>query len=308
MSDFWSRLGRRTYRRLRVYGRATKLSSHLVWQRIKGGEILLYSSALSFSALLTMIPLLLLSASAVGILLSSSEMAVQQLNAVLDTMFPPQPFATSIKDSILFLVSDLIRYRASLGVVGVVVLLVTATFVFDIVRTILHKVYGLKRKRNVLVSFLHDVFFVFVAFVLLIGTNLAIWTVSVVGEMLADIPALSQLAIPEVAHAIPTTIVFLVTAIMFYIIYGHITDTKPPRAAAVVSTITMTVLWVISGKLFSIYLAGFSAIGSIYGPYAFLLVLLLWIYYSSVIFVLGGIVGQAYWETLYATTHERARG
>ncbi len=92
---------------------------------------------------------------------------------------------------------------------------------------------------------------------------------------------------------------------MFYIIYGHITDTKPPRAAAIVSTITMTALWVISGKLFSFYLGGFSAIGSIYGPYAFLLVLLLWIYYSSVIFVLGGIVGQAYWETLYATTHEK---
>ncbi|MGB5874409.1 MAG: hypothetical protein WBH56_11860, partial [Bacteroidota bacterium] len=121
MPSFWTRLVRRTYRRLRIYGHAAKLSSHLVWQRIKGGEILLFSSALAFSALLTMIPLLLLSASAVGIMLSSSEMAVHQLNAVLDTMFPPQPFAVSIKDSILFLVSDLIRYRASLGVVGVVV-------------------------------------------------------------------------------------------------------------------------------------------------------------------------------------------
>jgi membrane protein len=305
MSTKLSRFFRRLYRRLRVYGRAGQLSSHLIWQRIKGGEILLFSSALAFSALLTMIPLLLLSASAVGILLSSSEMAVQQLNAVLDTMFPPQPFAVSIKDSILFLVSDLIRYRASLGVVGVVVLLVTATFVFDIVRTILHKVYGLPRKRNVVASFLHDVFFVFVAFVLLIATNLAIWMVSVVGEMMVDIPGVSELAIPEIANAIPTTIVFLVTAIMFYIIYGHITDTKPPRAAAVVSTFTMTALWVISGKVFSLYLGGFSAIGSIYGPYAFLLVLLLWIYYSSVIFVMGGIVGQAYWETLYATTHDQ---
>ena len=222
----------------------------------------MFSSALAFSALLTMIPLLLLSASAVGILLSSSEMAVQQMNAVLDTMFPPQPFASNIKDSILFLVSDLIRYRASLCVVGVVVLLVTATFVFDIVRTILHKVYGLKRKRNVLVSFLHDVFFVFVAFILLIATHLAIWTVSIVAEMMSDIPALNGLALSEIGRAVPTGIVFLVTAVMFYIIYGHITDTKPPRAAAMVSTITMTVLWVISGKLFSLYLSGFSAIGT----------------------------------------------
>jgi membrane protein len=48
--------------------------------------------------------------------------------------------------------------------------------------------------------------------------------------------------------------------------------------------------------LFAIYLSEFSAISKIYGPYAFILVLLVWIYYSSIIFVFGGIVGQVYWE------------
>ncbi len=47
---------------------------------------------------------------------------------------------------------------------------------------------------------------------------------------------------------------------------------------------------------FALYLSQFSAIGTIYGPYAFILVLLIWIYYSSIIFVIGAIVGQAYWE------------
>jgi uncharacterized BrkB/YihY/UPF0761 family membrane protein len=39
-----------------------------------------------------------------------------------------------------------------------------------------------------------------------------------------------------------------------------------------------------------------SAIGKIYGGYAFIVVLMFWIYYSCIVFVLGGIVGQAYWE------------
>ncbi len=59
---------------------------------------------------------------------------------------------------------------------------------------------------------------------------------------------------------------------------------------------TTTVLWIISGRLFAVYLADCSTIGTIYGPYAFLLVLLFWIYYSSLMFVFGGIVGQVYWE------------
>ena len=78
--------------------------------------------------------------------------------------------------------------------------------------------------------------------------------------------------------------------------YRFIPDTRPPRAAGIISTVTSTLLWVISGKLFAVYLANFSAIGKIYGPYAFLLVLLFWIYYSSLVFVLGAIIGQVYWE------------
>ena len=49
-----------------------------------------------------------------------------------------------------------------------------------------------------------------------------------------------------------------------------------------------------------------SAISTIYGPYAFLLVLLFWIYYSSLIFVFGAIVGQVHWERLRRLREEAA--
>ena len=293
---------------MRVFGRIAGASARVVWRKLKRGDILVYSSALAFSILLTMVPMLLLSASAVGIALSSSDMAVQQLNAVLDTVFPPQPFSASIKESILNVVSDLIRYRTSIGLIGVGVLLVTASFVFDIVRTILHKIYGLRRRRNLFVSFLHDLGFVFVAFVLLFATNMVLWVVSWIRHATEGYPAAWNFMGLDLVHAIPTTIVFVVTALMFFIIYGYITDVRPPRTAAIVSTVTTTFLWVVSGRLFSLYLSSFSAIGTIYGPYAFLLVLLLWVYYSCLVFILGGMVGQAYWETLHSYTKEETTG
>ena len=70
-----------------------------------------------------MIPLLLISASALGILLRSSEQGCGKLEAVLATVFPEQPFATSIKQSILQMVTDIVSYRASLGIVGFAVLI-----------------------------------------------------------------------------------------------------------------------------------------------------------------------------------------
>jgi membrane protein len=261
-------------------------------------DILFLASGIAFNGILTMIPLMLLTASALGVFLNSSELGVRQLNEILDAVFPPQPFATSIKESILTVISDIVRYRTSLGLFGVLVLIWTATSLFDALRSALHKIYRLPKTRSLITSIIHDVGFVFLAFVLFIGSNFAIWFVSLLERVALSVPALAALNLKSLGQSLPTAIVIALTAIMFYIIYRHIPDSKPPKAAAIISTITTTILWVISGKLFAIYLSSFSAIGKIYGPYAFILVLLIWIYYSSIIFVIGGIFGQVYWERL----------
>jgi membrane protein len=140
--------------------------------------------------------------------------------------------------------------------------------------------------------------FVFLAFILFIASNLSIWIYTFLKNTVAGTPALRQLRIQTIEEAAPTVIVIVLTAFMFYVIYGHMTDSKPPRAAAAISTFSATFLWVISAKLFAVYLSDYSVIGSIYGPYAFLVVFLLWVYYSSILFVLGGIIGQVHWERL----------
>lgn len=265
-------------------------------RKVREDDILFLASGLAFNGILTMIPLMLLSASAIGVFLNSSDLGVQQLNEILDTVFPPQPFATSIKESIITVIMDIIRYRTSLGLFGAVVLIWTGTSLFDALRSVLHTIYGIKKTRGVIRSLIHHIGFVFLLFLLFLATNISLWLVSLLEQIALNIPALAKLEIHWVTDTIPTVVVVLLTGCMFYIIYRYITDTQPPKMAALISTLTSTIVWVISGKLFALYLSSFSAIGKIYGPYAFILVLLIWTYYSSVIFVFGGIVGQLYWE------------
>lgn len=293
--------------KLRQYSQAALRALPTLWPKTKEIDILMYSSALAFSVLLTVVPLLLLSASAIGIVFSSSE-TVTQLKAILDAAVPPQPFAANIKDSILNAVTDLAAYRTSLGLVGFVFLTFTASFLFDIVRTVLHKIYRIPRKRGLIASFLHDLGFVFLAFVLLIASNLAVWVVRLLEGALQEYPEIYRRILPEFLETLPVSVVILLTAVMFYIIYRFLTDTKPPRAAAIASTVTMTALWLVAGKIFSVYLTRFSLIGSLYGPYAFILVLLLWVYYSGMAFVFGAIVGEAFWEQLRRLESEQEGG
>jgi len=293
--------------KVRRYSRAALGAIPTLWSKTREIDILMYSSALAFSVLLTVVPLLLLSASAIGILFSSAE-TVTQLKAILDAAVPPQPFAANIKDSILNAVTDLAAYRTSLGLVGFVFLTFTASFLFDIVRTVLHKIYRIPRTRGLIASFLHDLGFVFLAFVLLIASNLAVWVVRLLEGALREYPEIYRRILPEFLETLPVSVVILLTAVMFFVIYRFLTDTKPPRAAAIASTVTMTVLWLAAGKIFSVYLTRFSLIGSLYGPYAFILVLLLWVYYSGMAFVFGAIVGEAFWEQLRRLTSEEEGG
>jgi membrane protein len=259
-------------------------------------DILFLASGLAFNGILTMIALLLLAASGIGWFLNSSAAGVAQMNEILNAIFPPQPFATSIKESILTFVSDIVAYRSSIGIFGVLVLLWTAMSLFDALRSVLHRVYALKRTQSLFMSLAHDVGFVVLALVLFVASNLSIWVFTVIEHLAMKTPALQPLMVSGLNRTIPTIIVILLTTVMFYIVYRFMTDTKPPRTAAIISTVTTTLLWVVSGKLFALYLTHVSAIGKLYGGYAFILVLLFWIYYSCIVFVFGGMVGQAYWE------------
>ncbi len=285
-------LAGRTVIFVRVLGEYVSAIAHRVYDL----DILFLASGLAFNGVLTLIPLMMLLASVLGFLLNSSTEGVKGLSDLLNAIFPPEPCATNIKQSILTLLHDIVDYRKSLGLFGILVLGWTATSLFDALRTALHRVYYIKKTKGLFAGFLHELGFLLLSFVLFTATNLAVWVFSAIKESTFNYPILKSFAFPGLDYAIPTVAITWVTAVMFFVIYRYMTDTKPPRRAALISTVTTTVLWVLSGKIFGVYLARFSAIGTLYGPYAFILVVLFWIYYSSLIFIFGGIVGQVYWE------------
>jgi membrane protein len=267
-----------------------------IWRKLLEDDVLFLASGLAFNGIFTMIPMLFLSAAAIGAFVNSYSLGMTQVNEILDAAFPPQPFAQQIREAIGSMVADIVTYRRSIGLVGLGVLVWTGTSMFDALRSALHRIYELKRTRGLLASFIHDIGFMTVAFILFLGVNFALWVYTILKPIAQQFPILATLVNTQFTQTLPTMIIVLLTAVMFYIIFRYITDVKPPREAAIISSFTTTVLWIIGGRAFAVYISNWSIIGRIYGPYAFMLVLLLWIYISSLLFVFGGIVGQVYWE------------
>lgn len=267
-----------------------------IYNRTHDEKLTLLASGIAFNGILCMIPLVLLFTSFLGIVLDSSELAVQRVEEALTAVFPNQPYAQNIKQAIKQAVGDIILYRTSFGLVGAAVLIWTGTSLFSAIRNALHTVFHVTSTKNLFISILEDIVWVFSAGLLFIALNFLTWMSSIIDTLLALLPPIRDLELGALTTTLPKFAQVALTLLMFFIVYRFIPDIKPPSRAAWLAAITTTALWELAAAVFGWYLAEFHSFSKLYGAYAFLLVLLVWVYYSAFVFVLGGIVGQLYRE------------
>ena len=267
-----------------------------IYRKFFDDEILFLSSGLAFDVLLCLLPLVLLLTSAVGIFLVSSDVALQRIDIVLDTIFPMGPYGAQIRESIKDIVADIIAYRTSVGILGILVLIWTTTWLFGGIRSVLHRVYRTKDPGSILIGTLRDMLSVIMIGVLFVVTNSLTWVYSVFERLLVPLLETSAPLGTTIANLTSPVISFVLTTLMFYIAYRFIPNEMPPPRVALISAVTTGIFWELAGRAFSLYLSEFRPFAKIYGTYAFLVVTLIWVYYSSFMFVIGGEVGQLYRE------------
>ena len=267
-----------------------------IFKRVHDDELALIASGIAFNGILCSLPLFLLFTSLLGVLLRNSTLALQHIGEVVDAVFPGELSALKIKDMLKQVVGDIIAYRTSFGLFGAVVLVWTGTSLFSAIRSALRHVYRIKFSKNLVVSVLEDIAWVFVAGALFIALNFVTWIYSLAQLLIRALPGLSNIDLGIFGATIPVVASFAVTLLMFFIVYRFIPDVRPPSIIAWISALTSAVQWTVAARLFGWYLSESHSFSKLYGTYAFFLVLLVWIYYSSFVFVVGGIVGQLFRE------------
>ena len=63
-----------------------------------------------------------------------------------------------------------------------------------------------------------------------------------------------------------------------------------------ISAFWAALLWELAKKLFGFYIFHFASLNKIYGAYVFVIIAAFWIYYSSIIFIIGAEIGQLFRE------------
>ncbi|MBV8729933.1 MAG: YihY/virulence factor BrkB family protein [Acidobacteriia bacterium] len=239
-------------------------------------------AALSFYTMFSMAPLLVISISIAG-LVFGREAAQGQILWQIQNLVGPDGAKT---------IQTILQNTSSTSsgvvatVIGLVVLLFGASGVFGELRDSLNAVWGVKTPISGIAGFIRYRFFSFtlvlgIGFVLLVSLLLSA-ALAAAGKYFG-----SFLPVPEfVLQALNLLLSFLGITILFALLYKIVPDFPIAWSDVWIGAAVTSLLFSIGKLLIGLYL-GKASVGSAYGAAGSLVILMVWIYYSSQIFFLG---------------------
>jgi membrane protein len=270
--------------KLTQWRKGLKKKLHLPWgvlTKFNDDHGFFLSSGITFNLLICLIPFILLLLALLGTYLYSFREVLNHIRHYLENAFP------SLDPKIMNNILRIIRDRKIVGGVGIVGLVWTSTWVFSSLRTALNIVFQVETGRGILRGKGIDLFMV-----LLAGTFLLISMVFTSGVTFVQgyrfSPFLNMM--PIIRFILKYLIPFFFTFWMCFLIYKIIPDKKIRFKTALQAALFTSVLWEVSKQLFGWYVLHLGRFSILYGSLSTVAIFFLWIYYSSVILLLGGEV------------------
>ena len=263
--------------------------------RVSSHHVFLLAGGLSFSIFICIIPLVLIIFAALGILFKEPSI-IRELNAFIDRVIPYPNYAADVKAFITARVEEFTVYKSVAGIIGAVGVFFASSGLFSSMRTILNMVFRVRREELIFIGKLRDFGLVLLVLAFFLLSIMFIPALSIVKQLSTRIDVLNSFQLSFLERMVLTAVSFVIIMLVFFVIYLLVPRTRQKMKVLLVSSISASLLWHVAERLFGYYISHFLTIRIIYGTYAFLIVVAFWIYYTSLIFILGAEIGQLYRE------------
>jgi membrane protein len=268
-----------------------------LWHKSYEADILFLASGLAFNVLICLVPTLLLLFYLVGTWLQAEE-ANRLLNGILHMVFPNQPHAVAIREAISTVLGEIFTHSTSFGLISIAVLITTAASLFSSLRSVLNRMFQIQSQRHFFISYLVDLLLVLTMTLMILGVTTLNWVYRGLKSFQEFYP-LAKVRESEsfwFLGAFPEFTSIGIIFVLCFLLYMYVPERFIPRRTALISAFTTTLIWELSSRAFAWYLSTLTSFNKLYGAYAFILVLMLWVFYSCAIFVFGAAMGQVLQE------------
>jgi membrane protein len=271
---------------------SSKLSG---WDKVRGGAHLLWhickkfgedhgfflSSGITFNLLICFVPLMLLLLALVGTYLYSDREVLNHLRRSIESAVP------ALDPRIMKNIMTIIRDRKIVGVLGIGGLIWTSTWVFSSLRIALNLILQAEKERGILRGKVVDLLMVVLAG-LFLWMSMTLTSSITILQGYRISPSLGVGVILRLAlkYVLP----FFFTFWMAFFTYEIIPNRKIHFRTAFYAALFTSIMWEVAKQLFGWYVLHLGRFSILYGSLGTLAIFFIWIYYSSVILLLGGEV------------------
>lgn len=263
-----------------------------VYKKADQDKIFFMAGAIAFNILVATVPLILAALGVAGLILQRRYGVGAEEPLVRYILGALPPVSAEFNNQVREFMRGLLEQSSGFVGIGTIIFAWLATRLIGTLRTALREIFDIQQDRGIVAGKIFDIKMVGVA-----GTLLAInaaltvmlnivaqYGYSVLGIGPNQVQILNQIYLQAGA--------FLSIWFMFLLIYRYLPARRIQWRTALVSA-TFTAVFVELLKLvFAWYVTTFADYRSAYANLANLFVLILWVYYSAVIFIMGGEVGQ----------------
>ena len=258
------------------------------------------ATGLAFNLLLYFIPLALLMISLLGYTFLESERAMAEVQSVVRRFLPQSEQA--VADNL----DAIITNRGRLGLVGSMFFVVFSSMLFGSARHVLNIVFKAQQGRSFLSGLFRDFLMMLITAILLLlsigaGTFLALARTIGLERLPVAAPAL------ELVWGLAGKLLALgLLASLFYVLYRYAPARRLSLGALLVASLSATVLFEFARWAFNWSVAFAYETLTLYGVLGGLMFFFFWLYYASLVFVLGAEIGFAYEQTRLLKTEAQA--
>jgi membrane protein len=267
-----------------------------IWK--KGGEddLFFLAGGVAYNILLAGVPFFLLLIAGIGYVLNKPQAdSMRDVVEFLGRLLPVgADNGRSYLDPIL---RDVVRTRGRVGLVSAAFFVWFSTRLFGTLRSVLRRVFALGQGRGIVVGKLFDVWATIVSSVMFVAylalsAYLAIMSkqgTAILRDMGVDANTMGTLE-----YAIGRLLAFIVVVMIFFSLYKFLPAGRVPWRQALVASTTTGVLFEMARNLFVMIIKHFNPASLYSGTLAALVIVVFWVYYSALLFVVGGEVAHVY--------------
>ncbi|MDQ7039381.1 MAG: YihY/virulence factor BrkB family protein [Rhodothermus sp.] len=267
--------------------------------------VFLWAQAIAFKVLVTLVPVLVLATGVLGRILQQ-ERPFQAVARFIRDFLPAYQ-----SDQLLQFLEQLQRASGTFTLIGMLGLLYATMTLFTTLRGVLCQVFDepWHQGRSMLRGYLFDLRMMVQVgglFLLTFGVSLAIQAVNAAGMEWLQRLSLDYGWLREgwqrLIQVLGLVIPYLLSLVMFFQLYYFTPKPRPPLRGALLGAMVAALLWEMAKTAFAFYAtrstlferfanSGISAIGHVFG---LILAFGFWVYYSSVVFILGALLVLLY--------------